>query len=280
MNYISFEVTIEPYKEEFAQIVTALLSELPFESFEDTDHGIKAYCQEVDFDATIAKESLNDLNLDGASLTFTSKVIPKVNWNEEWEKNFFDPILIDDQCLIRSTFHKNTPSVKYEVVIDPKMSFGTGHHSTTSLMVKQLLNMDINEKSILDMGCGTGILAILARMRGANPVMAIDIDEWSVENTQENTILNNTSDIAVKLGGAETIKDSTFDVILANINRNILLQDMKVYVKALKHNGTLIMSGFYENDLPLIEQEANKNNLKRASFEVLKDWTAAVFIRK
>lgn len=280
MNYIEVTVNIEPYKEESAQIITALLAQLPFESFEETEKGVKAYCQEPDFDKSLTQEMLNSIEWEDAKITFTSTKIPKVNWNAEWEKNFFNPICIEDKCLIRSTFHKNTPSVPYEIIIDPKMSFGTGHHSTTTLMVKQILKLDLTNKSILDMGCGTGILAILARMRGANPVMAIDIDEWSVENTQENILLNNTSDIKVKLGGAETIGTNTFELILANINRNVLLQDMHLYTNALKNGGTLILSGFYQNDLPLINEEAVKNGLSPQSHEVLKDWTAAVFHKK
>ncbi len=278
MNYIAVDVTIAPYQQETAEILTALLSELPFESFEDTPNGFKAYCQEDVYNEGETKEMLQSLTIEGVEISFEATAIPKVNWNAEWEKNFFNPIVIGNDCLIRSTFHKNTPATKYEIVIDPKMSFGTGHHSTTTLMVQQLLRMELEQKSLLDMGCGTGILAILARMRGAQPVTAIDIDEWSVENTGENLQLNSTTDIEVKLGGAEAIGNQSFDIILANINRNILLNDMHVYTRALQPGGTLLMSGFYEIDLSLIQEEALKNGLTFVSHEVLKDWTVAVFI--
>lgn len=277
MDYIAAEISIKPYKKEVSEILSALLSELPFESFEDTDDGFKAYIQKDDFDEDSMKLVLNSIPFEGISIDCKSTLITKVNWNREWEKNFFQPILIDNQCLIRSTFHKNTPKVPFEIIIDPKMSFGTGHHSTTTLMVKYLLKMDVEEKSVLDMGCGTGILAILARMNYANPVTAIDIDEWSVENSIENIALNKTNDIHVKLGGSEAIGAQKFDLILANINRNILLNDMHVYKNALHAEGALIMSGFYEADLPLIEKEANNLGLKLQSHDVLKDWTAAVF---
>lgn len=277
MNYVQVKITIQPYLEETAQILTALLSELPFESFEDTPEGLNAYIQEAAYNQKLTDEVITSIPFVKQEISYASSVIPKINWNAEWEKNFFDPILIDNKCLIRSSFHKNTPAVDYEILIDPKMSFGTGHHSTTTLMVKHILKMDFTGKAVLDMGCGTGILAILANMRGANPVMAIDIDEWCVENSTENITLNHTPDIQVKLGGAEAIGNYKFDVILANINRNILLQDMQVYKNALTPNGNLIMSGFYEIDLPMITEEAEKNGLKLQSFEVLKDWTAAVF---
>lgn len=277
MDYIAVEVSINPYIKEISEILSALLSELPFESFEDTDNGFKAYIQKDDFNENAMNEAINSIPFEGTSISCISTLIPKVNWNSEWEKNFFNPILIEDKCLIRSTFHKNTPEVPFEIIIDPKMSFGTGHHSTTTLMVKYLLKMDVAGKSVLDMGCGTGILAILAHMNKAKSVTAIDIDEWSVENSIENIELNNTSDIDVKLGGAETIGTHKFDLILANINRNILLNDMHIYQNALNPEGTLIMSGFYEVDLPLIEKEANRLGLKMQSHEVLKDWTAAVF---
>ncbi len=279
MNYVEINFKIADNSDEKSEILMALLDELPFESFEQIETGLLAYMPEESFSSSQFSADVAAIVLPGIEFTYTEKVIPRENWNAEWEKNFFEPILIDDACLIRSSFHQNTPKVPYEIIIDPKMSFGTGHHSTTTLMVKEILKMELQNKSLLDMGCGTGILAILAAMRGANPVMAIDIDEWAYENTAENTITNGTPDIQVKQGGAELLEGDQYEIILANINRNILLADMEAYVKCLPVGGNLIMSGFYQEDIPIIEEKAQSLNLQMKHYEVLNKWSCTSFER-
>jgi ribosomal protein L11 methyltransferase len=198
--------------------------------------------------------------------------VPQTNWNEEWEKNF-EPIQVDDLVSIRAPFHEN-PNLKYDIVIEPKMSFGTGHHETTHMMVRHLLQLDLENKKVLDMGCGTGILAIFAEMKGAKPLDAIDIDNWCYENSIENVTRNNCENISVYEGDATLLVDKKYDVIIANINRNILLMDMKVYTNCLEAGGILLLSGFYEQDIPVIDAEVIKYGLKLEKFIQRNNWVA------
>jgi ribosomal protein L11 methyltransferase len=214
------------------------------------------------------------------AIEFATEVVPVQNWNEEWEKNYFQPIILGNECVIRSSFHTGTPEVKYEILIDPKMSFGTGHHETTSLMLNELLKVDVAGKSFLDMGCGTAVLAILARMKGAMPVTAIDIDEWAYTNSLENISLNSVSEIKVLLGGAELLGSETFDIIQANINRNILLNDIQHYAKCMHVGSSLYMSGFYLEDIPVIREEAEQNGLTYVSFTEKNRWVAVHFVKE
>ena len=215
-----------------------------------------------------------------STIEYVVQDIPPTNWNEEWEKNYFKPIVIGNECVIHSSFHENVAPAKYNIVIDPKMSFGTGHHETTSLMIEEILRMNVEGKRVLDMGCGTSVLAILAAMRGAGEVMAVDIDEWCTENSEENIKLNNVLGIDVRLGGAEVLKGHSFDIIIANINRNILLADIKQYSDCLPAGGELYMSGFYKEDIPFIEEEANKNGLQLVSYNEKNNWVAVKTIKK
>jgi ribosomal protein L11 methyltransferase len=216
--------------------------------------------------------------LPNYEFSYSHQLIESQDWNAVWESNF-KPVIISDQVVIRASFHTNTPKVPYDIVIDPKMSFGTGHHSTTSLMVQSILETELEGKTVLDMGCGTSLLAILASKRNAIRVDAIDIDEWPYKNSLENIKVNNTKNISVFLGDANLLKGKTYDVILANINRNILLEDMKHYVACLPENGVLIMSGFYTEDLPYIQSEATNNGLKYISHKTDNNWVAVKFIR-
>ena len=202
------------------------------------------------------------------------------DWNEEWEKNYFKPIRIGKDCIIRASFHKHEPGYAYNIIIDPKMAFGTGNHETTFLMISEILKLDLTSKELLDMGCGTAVLAILAHMKGAGRVVAIDIDEWAYNNALENIRLNNTNDIQVALGGAEQIPAfGTFDIVFANINRNILLNDIRHYSECMKPEAFLYMSGFYVQDIPAIEEECKHNGLALLSHTEKNNW-AAVKVQK
>jgi len=271
MNYIEVNFSIEPFEEYISDVLASQLGEIGFDSFVPTAEGLDAYVIETTFDESKLKNLLSDFPFEA---TFDYKVtqIESKNWNEEWEKNYFQPIVIGNECVIHSTFHKNVPKAKYDIVIDPKMAFGTGHHETTSLVIGQLLLMDLKGKNLLDMGCGTSVLAILAAMRGARDIVAIDIDKWCTENSLENIAMNLISGIDVRLGGAELLKGLQFDIILANINRNILLADMEQYAACLSVGGELFMSGFYVEDIPLIEAEANRNGLKLIEYKEKNNW--------
>jgi ribosomal protein L11 methyltransferase len=277
-NYIQVDINFTPFDEIFTDVAAAFLGEKGYESFTFSDSGMTAYIAENLFDETTLQQTLSELPFD-TKTDFSHQLIVSKNWNEEWEKNYFQPIVIENECVIRSSFHLNTLSVPYDIIIDPKMSFGTGHHETTSLMLAQLLQMDVAGKSVLDMGCGTAVLAILARMKGATPVVAIDIDEWAVNNSIENIALNNTSDIAVLLGGAEILGSEKYNIILANINRNILLNDIHHYAACMESDSILLMSGFYLEDIPLIREEAERNNLCYESHTEKNRWVAVKFTK-
>ncbi|MDD3079246.1 MAG: 50S ribosomal protein L11 methyltransferase [Paludibacter sp.] len=271
MDYTQVTFSIEPYEEYIADVLAAELGEIGFDSFVPTNNGIDAYILTSAFSEKELKNLLSDFVFD-TSIEYIINEIESKNWNEEWEKHYFEPIVIGEECVIHSSFHKNVPRVKYDIIIDPKMAFGTGHHETTSLMIAEILKMNLAGKEVLDMGCGTAVLAILAAMKGATKLTAIDIDTWCTENSMENIEQNHVSGIDVKLGGAELLDGLHFDIILANINRNILLADMEKYATCLKEGGFLYMSGFYKADIPLIEVEANRNGLAVESFQEKNNW--------
>lgn len=275
-NYIQVDILFNPFDEIFTDVTASFLGEIGYESFTVEEPAMTAYINDQLFNEKLLSETLDKLPFE-TTCKYSFQTIVSENWNEEWEKNYFEPILIDNHCVIRSSFHKDTPQVPFDIIIDPKMSFGTGHHETTSLMIGYLLYMDVTGKSLLDMGCGTAVLAILARMKGANPVLGIDIDDWAVNNSRENIVLNNTSDIEIETGGAELLPGRKFDIILANINRNILLADISEYAKSLESGGILLMSGFYTEDIEAIENEATKHQLKKTGFTERNRWVAVKF---
>ena len=268
--YIEYNFTITP-KEPATEILIAELGEVGFESFVENEHGVTAYIQKREWNSSIL-EDIFVLNSDEFSIAYNQHEVEQTNWNSEWEKNF-TPIQVDDLVSIRAPFHEN-PNLKYDIVIEPKMSFGTGHHETTHMMVQHLLKLDLTNKKTLDMGSGTGILAIFAEMKGANPIDAIDIDNWCYENSLENIERNNCNKIAVFEGDASLLINKKYDVIIANINRNILLMDMKVYTDCLNEKGILLLSGFYAEDMPIIDKEVSKYNLKLENFIQRNNWVA------
>ncbi|MBZ9628633.1 50S ribosomal protein L11 methyltransferase [Psychroflexus sp. CAK1W] len=273
MIYIEYKFTIHPLQSG-RDILLAELGELPFESFEDFDNGLLAYIEQTE-DKYSLLEEVHVLKSDEFEISYNKSTIEQVNWNEEWEKNFH-PIHIDNRCTIRAPFHPKTKA-EIDIIIEPKMSFGTGHHATTYQISELLLDEDCEDKRVLDMGCGTGVLGILADIRGAKSVDYIDIDTWCVENTEEN-LERNSCEGRVILGGAEKIEND-YDLILANINRNILLEDMSTYTSHLVSGGIIYFSGFYKEDLELIQKEAFKNELTFVKNQVKENWVAAKFTK-
>lgn len=272
--YIGYEFEVTPLQPG-VEILIAELGYAGFESFVETEKGVTAYIQKEDWFSDILKD-IQILKSDEFKIIFSFKEIEQVNWNEEWEKNF-SPIVVDDLCAVRAPFHKEI-DVLFDIVIEPKMSFGTGHHETTHMMIQHILNNDFNEKSVLDMGCGTGVLAILAEMKGAKPIDAVDYDNWCYLNSLENVKRNNCKEITVVEGDASVLGKKKYDIILANINRNILLNDMSVYVSCLNKGGLLFLSGFYNDDIPIIQEACEKEMLKFEEKLERNKWVSLKFL--
>ena len=276
MNYSELQLRLSP---DYTDILTAELAELGFESFVETDEGLNAYIVEPDFD----EQALQELIAKYASQTaiaYEVNSLEKRNWNAEWERNY-EPIEVADQVRVRASFHELDARFRYDIVINPKMSFGTGHHETTAMMLEQQLGLDFTGTAVLDVGSGTGILAILAAKMGAKKVLAFDIEEWAVENARENTELNGCPQITVFQG---TINDvdlaNQYDIVLANINRNVLLAEIPTYTSLLTKNGHLVVSGFYEHDAPDIEQKAVEAGLVMTNRATTNQWTSLSFYKR
>lgn len=271
-NYFEARLTLNP---DYNDILMAELGQIGYESFVETDEGLSAYITETDFDAVKLQQVIDDYqNL--TPITFEYEQLETKNWNEEWERNY-QPIEVAGQIRVRASYHTPDPAFKYDIVIDPKMSFGTGHHETTTLVMEQQLSLDHQDKSLLDVGSGTGILAILAEMLGANRLTAFDIEEWAYLNAVENALLNGCKHITVFQGTIEDCPADTYDIVLANINRNILLREIPIYVQFLKAGGTLMVSGFYEFDIADIVQKAQEVNLKLVAQKTLNQWAVLRF---
>jgi ribosomal protein L11 methyltransferase len=258
------------------EILIAQLAEIGFESFVETDNGVKAYIP----DTLFAEDNLKQVGLlsqDSFKVSWEVNEIVQQNWNERWERSF-EPIVVDEQCVVRAPFHSESHA-SFEIIIEPKMSFGTGHHETTYMMLQLLLGIDCSQMTVLDMGCGTAVLAILAEKKGAVKVDAIDIDNWCVENSIENCQRNDCSNIRVCQGDASLLTGTQkYDLILANINRNILLSDIKLYARSLKAGGTLLLSGFYTQDLEMISEACREAGGVYAEHLSRSNWIAAKFV--
>lgn len=272
MSYIELSLQIDL---DFNEIMMAELAELGFETFVETEDGLEAYIQEELFEDLAVKNML-ETYAERTPISYAFKHIAKQNWNEEWEKNF-QPISIGNDIYVRADFHEPQPNYLYEIIITPKMSFGTGHHETTSMVMEHQLTISHQDKKVLDVGTGTGILAVLAEKLGAKYVSAFDIDEWSVENTIENIALNNTSKIAVRLGTIEDEPQDKYEIVLANINRNILLQQIPAYATFMAEGASLIISGFYEADIADIQVVAESVGLKKVAQLSKNQWASVVF---
>ena len=280
MQYIEYTLRPTPFSETATDLISALLGEVGFESFVTEEEQLKAYVQASLHDAEAVAAILADFPMPEVAIDYHYAEAENRDWNEEWEKNFFQPIVIGERCCIHSTFHHDTPQVEYDIIINPQMAFGTGHHETTGLIISELLDSDLAGRSLLDMGCGTAILAILARMRGAKPCTAIDIDDWCVRNSDENIALNGVDQISVYHGDASILGDKgPFDYVIANINRNILLADMAHYVARMNPGATLLMSGFYVEDIAVLRTEAERLGLIWQHHRENNRWAAIRMVR-
>ena len=272
--YIGYYFKVEPLVPA-VEILTAELGFAGFESFVETETGVTAYIQKEDWNPDIL-DDIQVLKSEEFAINYTFNEIEQTNWNAEWESNF-NPIVVDGVCAVRAPFH-DIPNTEYDIIIEPKMSFGTGHHETTHMMIQHILKNDFQGKHVLDMGCGTGVLAILAEKRGAIAIDAIDIDNWCYLNSLENVGRNNCQNISVYEGDASLLKGKKYDVIIANINRNILLADMNTYINCLTDKGTLLLSGFYQSDIPSIENECVKYGLKLDETIEKNNWVSLKFL--
>ncbi|WP_303023555.1 50S ribosomal protein L11 methyltransferase [Duncaniella muris] len=271
-DYIELRLDATPCDETRTDILAALLAQAGFESFVPDETGLTAYIKAELFDHREIDSLLADFPMETA-FTVSRKLVEGQDWNKEWEKNYFQPIVIDDQCVIHSSFHKDIPECRYDIVIDPKMAFGTGHHATTSLVIRQLLAMNLQGLNVVDMGTGTGILAILATMRGARRVDAVEIDEFAFTNAVENMRLNSTETVELHLGDvAELAKVRNVNLFIANINRNIITAEIAAYAATLASGATMLLSGFYEEDIPVIMSAAEPLGLTYKSHTILNRW--------
>lgn len=276
-GYYNVTISINPYSEDAADLLAAFLAEIGFESFEQSEGSVNAYIQAGDYNSSALKEVLHSFPMD-VELKWEKQLIPHTDWNEEWEKRYFKPmILAQGRCVVHSSFHTDIPDAEVKIVVDPKMAFGTGHHATTAMMVAHLFDADLRGKRIIDMGTGTGILAIIAKKLGAGDVTGVEIDEGAFENALENAALNHT-DISLIHGNVTAIEGMhDVDFFLANINRNIILADLDKYVATLSPFGRLVLSGFYESDIPLIKAALESYGMEIATIELYDgNWASVV----
>lgn len=274
MNYTKISFKLNPDNQENREILVALLSDLDFESFDETDEQVFGYIPGETVDLGPIRDIATALPF---SVHIENEMIPDQNWNEVWEKNYFKPLLIGNRCLVRAPFHTEYEPAEFELVIEPKMAFGTGNHETTTLVAEQILDMELTGKTVLDMGCGTGILGMLASLKDAKRVVAIDIDSWAFESTVENARLNNIPNLEAKQGDASLLGNETFEIIFANIHKNVIISDLSVYEKVLQSGGKLYLSGFYTHDMPDIKKKAESLGLLETGFHEKNNWVVYAF---
>lgn len=271
-DYYLVRINLNPCVEEECDIVAALLADVGFESFVPDEKGVSAYIRKELFDKPAASSALAAYPFNGELQMKEAELIQGQDWNSEWEKHYFQPIVVGDRCVVHSSFHKEYPKAEYEIVVDPRMAFGTGHHETTSLMLERLLSYRLEGRKVLDMGTGTGILAILAAMRGAARVVGVEIDEPAYLNAVDNAGINGV-DLDLRLGGVETVTEcGYFDYVLANINRNIIIADIDKYARSLRQGGIMALSGFYVEDIPFVEEAGKKCGLAPVAFFEKRRW--------
>jgi ribosomal protein L11 methyltransferase len=274
MIYTQISFKISPDTQENREILVAVLSDLPFESFDETPEAVLGYIP----GESVNLDEISQITSGLPFSVFTENVlIPDQNWNEVWEKNYFKPLLIGNRCLVRAPFHTEYEPAEFELVIEPKMAFGTGNHETTTLVAEQILDMDLTGKTVLDMGCGTGILGMLASLKGAKSISAIDIDNWSFESTVENARLNNILNLEAKLGDAKLLGNEIYEIIFANIHKNVILNDLPVYESVLQSGGKIYLSGFYTHDMPDVKTKAESLGLQEIGFQEKNNWVVYGF---
>lgn len=278
-DYVEVRIDLDPCNEDITDVAAAMLADVGFESFVADTHGLSAYIKAADYSDDLRSE-LRDFPF-GCRISWTPHTIEGKDWNKEWEQNYFKPIVVADKCVIHSSFHTDFPKCDYDIVIDPKMAFGTGHHSTTWLIISQLVDMDIQGKKVIDMGTGTGILAILAAMRGAAKVTGVEIDEAAYVNALENRVLNSHPEVAMILGDASKLHDVGYeaDIFLANINRNVITADLHRYSAHMAPGSVMLLSGFYEQDVPVVVAEAEKHDLAMVGYTTRKQWACVRLVK-
>lgn len=278
MKYTAVTFSTSAMEDWQKDLLIDALGEVGFDTFEDIENGFSGYIPTANLDVQSLETALLQ-NTEGFDVRYSVQDLEDQNWNELWESNF-NPIVLDELCYVRATFHEPRPEIPYEIVIDPKMSFGTGHHQTTAMMLSYILENQFEGKTVLDMGCGTGILAILAAKRGASTILAVDFDDICVASVNENKLLNNIENIAAVLGSKEVLVDKYFDIIVANINRNILLDQLEQYSLCLNPDGLLFISGFYDGeDLAILCEKAALYGFHMESKKVQASWCSAKFVR-
>lgn len=280
-DYYDVRIDVRPCSEDITDYIAALLADIGYESFVPDANGLNAFVKAEDYSEEGLRHVIEtDVPFD-CVCSFEGKLVPGQDWNAEWEKNYFKPIVVDDQCVIHGSFHTDIPLLKYDIVIDPKMAFGTGHHATTSLVISQLLKMHLEGKTVIDMGTGTGILAILSAMRGANNVFGVEIDGFAYENALENIKINSHPEIKVLNGDASILAQlPVADVFIANINRNVIIADISLYAGHLRSGGDMVLSGFYEIDIPKIIDAATHRSLYEIGHTVKGDGWTCLHLRK
>ena len=274
MNYTQISFKLNPDNQENREILVAMLSDLAFESFDESEEQVMGY---IPGESVNLEEIMEITSLLPFSVQTANEIIPDKNWNEVWEKNYFKPLLIGNRCLVRAPFHTDFEPAEFELVIEPKMAFGTGNHETTTLVAEQILNMDLVGKTVLDMGCGTGILGMLASLKGAKSVIAIDIDTWSFESAVENARLNNILNLEAKLGDASLLGTEKYEIIFANIHKNVIINDLPIYESVLQSGGKLFLSGFYTHDMPEVKAKAESLGLIETGFQEKNNWVVYSF---
>lgn len=279
-DYVELRFDLDPCEEYMTDLLAAMLAEAGYESFVPDESGLTAYVRQPEYSESAVADIASNLPFE-SSCSWNAVDIEGRDWNSEWEKNYFQPIVVGGECVIHSSFHTDIPSCRYDIVIDPKMAFGTGHHSTTSLIIGRLLDMPLEGVSMVDMGTGTGILAILAAMRGASPVAAIEIDEFAYTNALENIRINSHPEIVMINGDASALNTLEFkaELFVANINRNVITSDMAVYVEAMAKGGVMLLSGFYVEDIPVVREAAERCGMKYVDYTEHKNWACVKLVK-
>lgn len=279
-DYVELRFDLDPCEEYMTDLLAAMLADAGYESFVPDESGLTAYVRESQYSVEAVDAIVESFPFEPA-ISHTAKRIEGRDWNSEWEKNYFQPIVVGGECVIHSSFHTDIPKCRYDIVIDPKMAFGTGHHSTTSLIIARLLDMSLEGVSMVDMGTGTGILAILAAMRGASPVAAIEIDEFAYTNALENIRINSHPEIVMLNGDATALSTLEFkaNLFVANINRNVITADMEAYAEATAKGGVMLLSGFYVEDIPVVREAAERCGMKYVDYTEQKNWACVKLLK-